>query len=974
MDTLLASTQPFFGWLLQTTLCASVVIGLILLLQKVLGRRLGPRWTHALWLVLLIRMVLPGTIPGQIDLLDLVPSLGGQIQQQSPSDIAEQEKNSQATLIVKSDKTIPVHKPESDVGNLEQAVPRQNVLAQLNTESKPWSLSIRRAVPFIWLAGALVVGLFLFLNNFFLWRIVKRERPLVDQKILELFEECKERMGVHTLAALIVSTRIKNPALFGFVRPRLLMPKEMLEELSQEEMRYIFLHELAHLKRHDIYLGWLTSLLQILHWFNPLVWFAFYRIRTDRELSCDAFVLSRTGKDKSQEYGQAILGLLRRFSRSRPLPAMAGILENRSQLKRRITMISQFKTKNYQWSPHVIILILFLSFVSLSFSIGIKTQTTYLPKSEPSISLRRVDTGPISDFSGPPSLDGRYICDIERPHLVVLDFVTGEKRQLTEVSSWGMWRPVLSPGSEYVAYLDQTFPPVRHELRLIKMDGTGQRVLHRFDVGDNLWKHTWTPDGKQILGIFKRGKEDRQLVSFSAADGSKQVIYTFEEDKHSGDNNLTVSPDNRFVAFERAQEKGSELMDIYILSIEDGQTNRVVKNEANDKILGWTPDQSRLLFASDRKQGYPGTYSISDTWDAYLLPVADGKQKGPPELINRNIPAKIRPKGFTRDGAFYYAVEFSTMEAAVAEVDLQTGKLLSKPYSVGQTGSDVAPAWSPDGRFLAYCIQMPDESQLIRIRDMQTDQEREIDPDLPHFRWLQWTPDGRSFLASNFVKADEQAIYRVDGETGEREVLVQGESNKLDVARFSPDGRSLFYVLHDQKEVGAGLMVRDMESGQESELFSVPGASYRGKYLTFDFSPDGEKLALGIFKLKLSDGKAETERSVLTMPIQGGEPRELVKSTPQGAQYPAVTWTPDGQFILFTDTLPEGGNAVFIVPSAGGQARELCRPQTMTYGVLYSVLDIHPEGKRLAFDCFEYRHEVWAMDNFLPKMTAVKDK
>ena len=327
METLMTSIHPFFDWLLQTTLCASVVIGLILLFQKVLGRRLGPRWSHALWLVLLIRLVLPGTVPGQIDLLDLVPSLGGQTQHQS-SDIAEQEKDSQANRISTTSETIPVQGLKSDVGIPIQSDSKPEMLADTQNVSKPWLLSLRRVLPLIWLVGALVIGLFILLNNFFLWRIVKRERPLVDQKILELFEECRERMGVHTLAAVIPSTRIKNPALFGFIRPRLLLPKKMLEEASQEELRYIFLHELAHLKRHDIYLGWLTSLLQILHWFNPLVWFAFYKIRTDREFSCDAFVLSRTGKEASHEYGQAIMGLLRRFSRSRPLPALAGILEN----------------------------------------------------------------------------------------------------------------------------------------------------------------------------------------------------------------------------------------------------------------------------------------------------------------------------------------------------------------------------------------------------------------------------------------------------------------------------------------------------------------------------------------------------------------------------------------------------------------------------------------------------------------------
>jgi hypothetical protein len=46
----------------------------------------------------------------------------------------------------------------------------------------------------------------------------------------------------------------------------------------------------------------------------------------------------------------------------------------------------------------------------------------------------------------------------------------------------------------------------------------------------------------------------------------------------------------------------------------------------------------------------------------------------------------------------------------------------------------------------------------------------------------------------------------------------------------------------------------------------------------------------------------------------------------------------------------------------------------MMYGVLWSVLDVHPDGKRIAFDCYEYRHEVWAMENFLPSGINSEDK
>jgi beta-lactamase regulating signal transducer with metallopeptidase domain len=228
-------------------------------------------------------------------------------------------------------------------------------------------------LPLVWLVGAVIFGIYVFISNFRLWRIIKSQRPLTQEKVLELLEDCKKVMNIQTVVAVVATDKVKSPALFGFIRPRLLLPNGMIEDFSYDQLRYVFLHELAHLKRHDIFIGWVMAILQILHWFNPLVFLAFHRMRADRELACDGLALSQMNVDEPKMYGRTIVNLLEKFSQFQILPAVAGILESKSQMKRRITMIAQFKKSTYRPSMGAVIFMLLLGIVVLT-SPGVKSE------------------------------------------------------------------------------------------------------------------------------------------------------------------------------------------------------------------------------------------------------------------------------------------------------------------------------------------------------------------------------------------------------------------------------------------------------------------------------------------------------------------------------------------------------------------------------------------------------------------------
>ncbi len=295
--------------LLKTSGEASVLILLVLAAQWLCGPRLKPRWRYALWLLVLLRLALPWTVPSPASLFNVlkIPAAAPQVRAEPPP---------------VETKNVPI----ADAPRVATVAPSPGI---------NW-------LAWLWATGALLLTSCAVISQHKFRRRVRRLRPLTDGSPLSLLEDCKALLGVSTPVSLIETEAINSPTLFGFVRPRLLLPTGLVSTFTREELRHVFLHELAHIKRHDILTGWVALGLQIVHWFNPLVWLAFYRLRADRELACDALALSYARTGENESYGLTIVKLLEGFGQPIWRPGLAGILENKQQMKERISMIAKF--------------------------------------------------------------------------------------------------------------------------------------------------------------------------------------------------------------------------------------------------------------------------------------------------------------------------------------------------------------------------------------------------------------------------------------------------------------------------------------------------------------------------------------------------------------------------------------------------------------------------------------------------------
>lgn len=129
--------------------------------------------------------------------------------------------------------------------------------------------------------------------------------------------------------------RIQVPFVMGIFKPRIYLPFR----LSDEERRYVLLHEEYHVRRKDYLIKFLAVVLLTVYWFQPLAWLAFWGMSRDMEMSCDEWVLRKLGDAVKTDYSDSLLA----FAVGRRVPVISPLAFGESSVKTRIKNILSFK-------------------------------------------------------------------------------------------------------------------------------------------------------------------------------------------------------------------------------------------------------------------------------------------------------------------------------------------------------------------------------------------------------------------------------------------------------------------------------------------------------------------------------------------------------------------------------------------------------------------------------------------------------
>lgn len=290
-----AVLQIIFFNLFEISLTASIIVVLLILL-----RRWGRKWITStvmswLWLILVVKLIFPIPVPTTFN----IESFSDRFLFDKPyinevlSNVAESWYELERSWGLNTITSF------SEQANLDTN--SLDMVAKMKARNQ-----VINGIGLLWLIGCCV-------GFMRMWRQQRKSKRAYGGGVLcqhgvtlELFSACKQQLRLRRNVMLKVSGTL-SPVVTGWVKPTILLPYDYLDLYSMEELRYILLHELQHVKHKDVVKHIVSCWIEIVFWFQPLIMWAMRQLRKDIELSCDARVLKQLKKQECSHYGLLLI-------------------------------------------------------------------------------------------------------------------------------------------------------------------------------------------------------------------------------------------------------------------------------------------------------------------------------------------------------------------------------------------------------------------------------------------------------------------------------------------------------------------------------------------------------------------------------------------------------------------------------------------------------------------------------------------
>jgi beta-lactamase regulating signal transducer with metallopeptidase domain len=353
------------GWFVQNALIATALSALIWPLCRI--RRLGPALRHALWLVVLLKLLTPPLLTWPWPM----PSVFGYLHPERitaalrsflPSDPAvnrsHAELSPETNGVVGWSSALPllvpsVNSPESPNEWYETAIDARvagiqpeglgdagatlyvpNVAESGYEPAAAWLIPV---VVACWLVGTAVSISIHALQVIRFIRLIADCQP-APLSLTRRVQAIAVKMGVLP-PRLVVAAGIRSPVIWGGFTQQLIWPACLPGDFESRRWDGVIAHELAHLRRRDHWVGWLELLAGCIWWWNPLFWYVRHQLRENSELACDALVVWAL-PDGRRRYAESLIEVVSHFSQTVTAAPVLGVnTVGRQAFERRLIMI-----------------------------------------------------------------------------------------------------------------------------------------------------------------------------------------------------------------------------------------------------------------------------------------------------------------------------------------------------------------------------------------------------------------------------------------------------------------------------------------------------------------------------------------------------------------------------------------------------------------------------------------------------------
>jgi len=299
--------------ILEMLLGSSALILVILALRAVLGRRMGAKLRYALWLLVLLRLLLPVHL-GRSTV--------------SPANLARVSAQNRTVF------TVPLTTGQPSA--LGVSIGTDGKLGDANSFGYPlanadgtvtrygWKHTLPDILPLIWKAGIAVAAAWYLLCNLLFYRGLRRTRTFLQKH---------GKVPVYAAGT-------PSPCLFGLFRPAIYVTAEAAQ--NPDTLSHVLLHEETHLRHGDHLWAFARTVCLAVWWFNPLVYLAAAASRRDCELFCDDAVIRRLGEERRVEYGRTLLALAGKKRAGTAFCAASTLSNGGKSLRQRIRAIAKW--------------------------------------------------------------------------------------------------------------------------------------------------------------------------------------------------------------------------------------------------------------------------------------------------------------------------------------------------------------------------------------------------------------------------------------------------------------------------------------------------------------------------------------------------------------------------------------------------------------------------------------------------------